>query len=183
MDKSIILQSVKIKIAEKISKLETLIEETRSSNNDTKSSMGDKYETGREMLQQEINNLQIQLNENRSHENILKSLNSNPHKMSGLGSLVQTDAGFFYISVSAGEILHEKIKIFAVSADSPVAKEMDCSLSLRVFSFWNSRTLRMPRTVMMPHRKIIKISSSATVPPWLFGGSVRPVPYTLSSQG
>ena len=86
--------------------------------------MGDKYETGREMLQQEINNLQIQLNENRSHENILKSLNSNPYKMSGLGSLVQTDAGFFYISVSAGEILHEKIKIFAVSADSPVAKEM-----------------------------------------------------------
>ena len=28
-----------------------------------KSSMGDKYETSREMLQQEINNLQLQLNE------------------------------------------------------------------------------------------------------------------------
>ena len=67
--------------------------------------------------------------------------------------------------------------VVSAGSTAPVAKEMDCSLSRRVFSF------RTPRTVMMPHRKIIKISSSATVPPWLFGGSVRPVPYTLSSQG
>ena len=73
--------------------------------------------------------------------------------------------------------------VVSAGSTAPVAKEMDCSLSRRVFSFWNSRTFRTPRTVMMPHRKIIKISSSATVPPWLFGGSVRPVPYTLSSQG
>ena len=61
MDKAKILELVKSKISEKIGNLERLIAETRASNNDTKRSMGDKYETGREMLQQEINNLQLQL--------------------------------------------------------------------------------------------------------------------------
>lgn len=63
MDKILIINVVKHQLTEKITKLENLISETRASSNDTKSSMGDKYETGREMLQQEINNLQIQLNE------------------------------------------------------------------------------------------------------------------------
>ena len=64
MNKSEILQIIQKKLSEKIDNLERLIAETRASNNETKSSMGDKYETTREMVQQEINNLQIQLNEN-----------------------------------------------------------------------------------------------------------------------
>ena len=57
MNKTEILNLVQEKISEKIRNLERLISETRESNNETKSSMGDKYETGREMLQQEINAL------------------------------------------------------------------------------------------------------------------------------
>lgn len=124
MDKAKILELVKSKISEKIGNLERLIAETRSSNNDTKSSMGDKYETGREMLQQEINNLQLQLNENLIHQNFLKNVNTNPHQMIGNGTLVETDAGIFYISVSAGEITFENRKIYAVSSDSPISKGM-----------------------------------------------------------
>lgn len=124
MDKAKILELVKSKISEKIGNLERLIAETRSSNNDTKSSMGDKYETGREMLQQEINNLQLQLNENLIHQNFLKNVNTNPHQMIGNGTLVETDAGIFYISVSAGEITFENRKIYAVSSDSPISKAM-----------------------------------------------------------
>ena len=97
MDKAKILELVKSKISEKIGNLERLIAETRASSNDTKSSMGDKYETGREMLQQEINNLQLQLNENLIHQNFLKNVNTNPHQMIGNGTLVETDAGIFYI--------------------------------------------------------------------------------------
>ena len=50
--KSELLEIIHQKISEKIQKLEQLIAETRASNNDTKSSMGDKYETSHEMLQQ-----------------------------------------------------------------------------------------------------------------------------------
>ena len=49
-------------IQHKIDYLLGLIEDLRVSNNDTKSSMGDKYETSREMMQQEITRIQNQLN-------------------------------------------------------------------------------------------------------------------------
>jgi transcription elongation GreA/GreB family factor len=84
--------------------------------------MGDKYETSREMVQQEINNLQIQLNENLKAKNSLKFINVNPHQIIGLGSLVETDKGIFYIAVSLGEIIFEKKKIFVISTESPLAK-------------------------------------------------------------
>ena len=66
----------------------------------------------------------MQLNENLIHQNFLKNVNTNPHQMIGNGTLVETDAGIFYISVSAGEITFENRKIYAVSSDSPISKAM-----------------------------------------------------------
>ena len=76
MNKSEILQIIRGKLSEKTDYLEHLISETRAANNETKSSMGDKYETSREMVQQEINNLQVQLNENLKSLNSLKLINT-----------------------------------------------------------------------------------------------------------
>ena len=123
--KSELLEIIHQKISEKIQKLEQLIAETRASNNDTKSSMGDKYETSREMLQQEINNLQIQLNEHLKSQKILKNINPNPHKIVTLGSLVETEKGKFFIAVSLGELSFNQEKIFVISAESPLAKAMN----------------------------------------------------------
>ncbi|KIA88225.1 hypothetical protein [Kaistella jeonii] len=122
MNKSEILKIVQEKLSEKIATLERMIAETRASNNETKSSMGDKYETTREMVQQEINNLQIQLNENVRAKNSLTFVNTNLHQTIGLGSLVQTDKGFFYIAVSLGEIIFNEKKIFVISTESPLGK-------------------------------------------------------------
>ncbi|WBX98435.1 hypothetical protein [Chryseobacterium gambrini] len=124
MEKSKILEAVKSRIAEKIQKLEKLIEETRASNNDTKSSMGDKYETGREMLQQEINNLQRQLNESLNQQSIVQKISSDPSSKVQNGALVKTDKGLFYISASAGEIVIDHQKIMTISTESPLAKAM-----------------------------------------------------------
>ena len=125
MIKPELLEIIHQKISEKIQKLEQLIAETRASNNDTKSSMGDKYETSREMLQQEINNLQIQLNEHLKSQQILKNINPNPHKIVTLGSLVETEKGKFFIAVSLGELSFNQEKIFVISAESPLAKAMN----------------------------------------------------------
>ncbi len=125
MIKPELLEIIHQKISEKIQKLEQLIAETRASNNDTKSSMGDKYETSREMLQQEINNLQIQLNEHLKSQQILKNINPNPHKIVTLGSLVETEKGKFFIAVSLGELSFSQEKIFVISAESPLAKAMN----------------------------------------------------------
>ena len=125
MNKAELLELVKQKISEKIQKLEQLIAETRASNNDTKSSMGDKYETSREMLQQEINNLQLQLNEQLKSQQILKNIQTISHKTVNLGSLVETDKGKFFITVSLGELSFNQEKIFIISAESPLAKAMN----------------------------------------------------------
>ena len=124
MNKSEILQIIQDKLSAKIDNLERLIAETRASNNETKSSMGDKFETSREMVQQEINTLQIQLNENRNSRNSLKTINTSLHQIIGLGSLVQTEKGFFYIAVSLGQIISNEKKIFVISTESPLGKAL-----------------------------------------------------------
>ncbi|UJF30271.1 hypothetical protein L0B70_02415 [Kaistella sp. 97-N-M2] len=122
MNKSQLITIIQNKLAEKIDNLERLISETRASNNETKSSMGDKYETTREMVQQEINNLQIQLNENIKARTSLQFINTNLHQKVGLGSLVETEKGFFFIAVSLGEVTLDEKKIFVISMESPLGK-------------------------------------------------------------
>ena len=124
MNKIQIISIIKNKISAKIQVFENLIAETRASSNDTKSSMGDKYETGREMLQQEINNIQRQLNETLNQQSFLQKLNTEACTKVQNGALVKTDKGFFYISVSAGEIVFENKKIMTISIESPLAKAM-----------------------------------------------------------
>jgi transcription elongation GreA/GreB family factor len=124
MEKSKILEILKNKIAEKIQNLENLIAETRASSNDTKSSMGDKYETGREMLQQEINNLQRQLNEVLNQQSLIQKINAEPSSKVQNGALVKTNKGLFYIAASLGEIVFENQKIMTVSIESPLVKAM-----------------------------------------------------------
>jgi len=124
MNKKEIANIVKVKITDKIRYFENLIAETRASSNDTKSSMGDKYETGREMLQQEINNLQRQLNETLNQQAVLQKITSDPSEKVQNGALVKTNKGLFYISASLGEIVFEKEKIMTVSAESPLVKMM-----------------------------------------------------------
>ncbi|HCN47924.1 MAG TPA: hypothetical protein DIT10_02295 [Chryseobacterium sp.] len=124
MNKQEILNIVNAKITNKIRAFENLIAETRASNNDTKSSMGDKYETGREMLQQEINNLQRQLNETLNQQAVLQKITADPSEKVQNGALVKTNKGLFYISASLGEIISEKEKIMTVSAESPLVKMM-----------------------------------------------------------
>lgn len=122
--KSELVTTVKTRITEKISHLENLISQTRESNTETKSSMGDKYETGREMVQQEINNLQRQLNETFQQQESVKRLNGHECQNVDFGALVETNIGLFYISTAVGEIKMNGKKIITVSPESPLAKAM-----------------------------------------------------------
>lgn len=143
MNKQELLNITKAILAEKIRNLENLISETRISNNDTKSSMGDKYETGREMLQQEINNLQIQLNEVLKQQDFLKTILIKNSERAEKGAVIKTEKGLFYISVSLGEIIFENQKIFCISPESPLAKELNGKQKKDFFSVNNiSQTIQ-----------------------------------------
>ena len=137
MNKEELITIIRQKLSEKIENFEKLIGETRASSNDTKSSMGDKYETGREMLQQEINNLQVQLNEILKQRDFLKTVLPKPNDKAEKGAIVKTEKGLFFISVSLGEIKFENEKIICVSPESPLAKAMNGKIKSEVFSINN----------------------------------------------
>lgn len=124
IDKAKLLQLIQTKLEEKAKYFGTLIDETRASNNDTKSSMGDKYETGREMLQQEINNLQKQVNEVNNQLQVLKRIGAIPKTQASLGALVSTEKAVFFIATSLGEIQLDQEKIVIISEQSPLAKAL-----------------------------------------------------------
>lgn len=91
--------------------------------NDSKSSMGDKYETSREMMQQEINHLEQQISINQQQLFYLKSFNLlAKNEQIVLGSLVQTNIGWFFIAVSFGEIKVLEQAIIVISPISPLGK-------------------------------------------------------------
>lgn len=111
-------------ILDKENELKKLIAATRESNNDTKSSMGDKYETSREMLQQEINMLEKQLSEINEQHQILKKIKVLDSESVNLGALVEFELGTFFIAAGMGEIKVNNKSIMTISVNSPLAKAM-----------------------------------------------------------
>lgn len=107
---------------EKISYLNSLIDDLRASNNDTKSSMGDKYETSREMMQQEITRIQNQLNEVLIQQEQFLKIGVKDSQTIINGSYIETSMGNFVIACSLGEIKFEEKKIFVLSNQTPLAQ-------------------------------------------------------------
>ena len=92
-------------------------------NSETKSSAGDKHETGRAMLQLEMEKAGQQLkvvNEMQQQlDRIDLKTNSN---LVRLGSVVLTDQMNYFISVSAGQVKIESKSFFAISLNSPIGE-------------------------------------------------------------
>jgi transcription elongation GreA/GreB family factor len=93
----------------------------QAANEESKSSMGDKYETGRAMAQLEIEKLSSQLADAKSQLQILQTINTDdrPNKATH-GSIVVTNQGNFFVSVSAGQIKVKDISYYCVSSASPI---------------------------------------------------------------
>lgn len=94
----------------------TIQEIKESRNDDTKSSAGDKFETGREMMQEEMNKNELQLNNAIELQQKLAKIDLEyKHTQVGLGSLVITTQGSYFISIGVGKIeVNEKI-YYAIS--------------------------------------------------------------------
>jgi len=107
----------------RISELSTALKDIQeAANNDTKSSAGDKYETGREMAQLEANKISTQLAEANKQKKVLNKIDLSKNKTIGLGSLVVTTNGTFYLAVGLGKIEIEGQTIFVVSSLSPIGQ-------------------------------------------------------------
>ena len=113
-------------VERRIATLENILAGIQASReNETKSSVGDKYETGRAMLHRE---------EAQAHRQLLQALEDrrelNALKSDGVsdrvqrGSLVVTDRGSYYLAVGLGKVKVDGQLYFCVSAQSPIGREL-----------------------------------------------------------
>jgi len=139
--KEIILKLNQI-VENKIQHFQELIEDLRSPNTDTKSSMGDKYETSREMLQQEIMQIQRQLTAFGQHQIDAKRLKENASEIIRFGSIVKTTFGNFLIVTGLGEFESNGEKFISISEQTPLAQELIGKKSGDAFSM-NGKTFQI----------------------------------------
>lgn len=92
---------------------------------ETKSSVGDKHETGRAMLQLEMEKASQQLAVIIDVKEVLAKIETQKTSETiCLGSLIKTTKANYYLAISVGEITIENIKYFAVSTNSPIGKQL-----------------------------------------------------------
>ena len=98
-----------------------LAKESRDS--DTKSSAGDKFETGREMMQREMDKISASIDQSKNQLNFLSKINLNrSYSIVDLGCLITTDQGIYYISIGLGKVEINAEIIYAISLDSPIGQ-------------------------------------------------------------
>ncbi len=90
---------------------------------ETKSSAGDKHETGRAMLQLEREKIGVQWANLQKEQELLSKINiKNKSEVACLGSVVYTSKSVFFIAISKGIItVHDK-EYVVIAPKSPIGK-------------------------------------------------------------
>jgi len=92
---------------------------------ETKSSAGDKHETGRAMVQLEMEKAGQQLASVQAMQAVLAKINLKKTGLKiGLGSLVVTDKAIYFLAVSAGKIAIHKNDYYTISTFSPIGQHL-----------------------------------------------------------
>jgi transcription elongation GreA/GreB family factor len=126
MFKSEVYQIVSQELEIRIQKLQILMEDVLDSGaGETKSSAGDKHETGRAMAQLEQEKISKQISELVQQRDVIRKIDpSTTHQKIQLGSLIETNKGWYFFSVGLGSIQLSNTKVFCISLQAPVAKLM-----------------------------------------------------------
>jgi len=113
-------------LANKESVIKSLMNDAQdAANEDTKSSAGDKYETGREVMQQEVELNRTRLNELNKFKLALEMIKADQKNDTAIpGALVQTNNGSYYIAISAGQLKQNGNTYYSISIESPIGAKM-----------------------------------------------------------
>ncbi len=109
-------------VDEKLKTVERQIKDIQESlTSETKSSAGDKHETGRAMLQLEREKAGQQLAEIENTKMLLTKIDSSKSsKIVGLGSAIFTTGANYFLAVSAGVVRAEGKSFYAISPNTPI---------------------------------------------------------------
>ena len=111
-------------VSNRLSRISKQIQEVQESlTSETKSSAGDKHETGRAMVQLEREKLGNQLAECEKMQELLHRVQpDSQNTIGGMGALIETANQYYYIAISAGAITYEGIPIYCISPATPIGK-------------------------------------------------------------
>ena len=123
--RSALLNQCKAQLEARIEDLQRSVEAIRAArNNETKSSAGDKYETGRAMMQLEEDKVLTQLDQAQYQLKQLKQLPQSGGDRVRAGSLVRTQKGIYFLSVSLGKVILDGKVYYCISTQAPLAQQM-----------------------------------------------------------
>ena len=98
---------------------------TEDSKNDAKGSAGDKHETTLSMMHLEQEKLNYKLKEVLDQKMILDKIDSSlQHSTIALGSLVQANGIYLYLSLALPKITIDQVNIIALSSQSPLGEKL-----------------------------------------------------------
>ena len=122
--KEALLQECEQFVDKRLQNIKQMIESHQKDlQSETKSSAGDKHETGRAMLQLEMEKAGQQLaNVQQMTETISKIDVTKTTNIAHLGSVIQTKKTNYFLSISAGQIQVQGKYFFAISTHSPIGK-------------------------------------------------------------
>ncbi len=96
-----------------------------SAASDTKSSMGDKYETSTEMMNLEKGKIAEQLGEASRMKQTLHNLDLDKiYAECQLGSLVVTESAAYFLATSIGKVVVGGVDFFVISPMSPIGQQL-----------------------------------------------------------
>lgn len=126
LKKENIIITANLLLQSRLAELEKAIANVQNSaNEESKSSMGDKYETGRAMAQNDRAMLENQKSELLKDIATFGNINFNQETdFVKNGSLVQTSIGYILVSVSLGKIVDAGINTMLISSASPLGTQL-----------------------------------------------------------
>ncbi len=126
LNKLTVHQALEKVLKKKLSALELAVADAiKSRDEETKSSAGDKYETGREMMQKEIDNYEQQLAAVQRQLHDCNAINTEATiSPVGAGSLVYTNEGIYYFVTAYGKLQMEEQAVMVVSLGSPLGQSL-----------------------------------------------------------
>lgn len=120
--KRALLEFCKAYAEERFTKINnSLIDIKESLTTETKSSAGDKHETGRAMLQLEREKLGERLAVAEKMHSALSRINmAAPAEHIRAGDLVFTSKNNYFLAISAGEFRHQDLRVYCISTQTPI---------------------------------------------------------------
>lgn len=122
LDKSIVFQALQAEVNNRVSTLEKALDNSRAEMvSESKSTAGDKHETGRAMAQLEQEKLGRQVLSARELQKAIAQIKADDkYDAIQFGSLVKASNGLFFFSVGIGKLMVEGESIFCLTMTSPL---------------------------------------------------------------